>query len=280
MSNHQTQIIMKRIEFIAPVSALRGNLSGAQTLTYPTKNNSAWDAPSDKKSFATNYKPRYVGAKRSRDGFTFFAIKERSAINQSEQMRKIQALLGATTSLTASMLKYPNIIQNVTVAWQRAWELKLTTLTLNRWAQDIVRQSLNDGIDFYFNLNAGVFIVQNPFAENHAQGSVPFTPNKELLAKFWLQLSNPSGFYFYVNGATGIAFQSQTFGDIISNNRLNVLNLSIDPNPSPGYGDVMQGAMYVCDKNDDGTFAGVSQGESVVIGRRYILTPDPHENGG
>ena len=219
-------------------------------------------------------------AKRSRDGFTFFATKERSAINQSEEMRKIQALLGATTSLTASMLKYPNIIQNVTAAWQRAWELKLTTLTLNRWTQDIVRQSLNDGIDFYFNLNAGVFIVQNPFAENHAQDSVPFTPNKELVAKFWQQLSNPTGTYFYVNGATGIAFPEQIFSDIISNPRLNVLNLSIDPNPQPGYGDVMQGSMYVCDKNDDGTLSGVSTGESIQSGRRYILTADPHENGG
>ena len=271
---------MKRIEFIAPVAALRGNLSGSQTLTYPTKNNSAWDAPSDKKSFATNYKPRYVGAKRSRDGFTFFATKERSAINQSEQMRKIQALLGATTSLVASMLKYPNIIQNVTAAWQRAWELKLTTLTLNRWTQDIVRQSLNDGIDFYFNLNAGVFIVQNPFAQNHAQDSVPFTPNKELLAKFWLQLSNPSGIYFYVNGATGIAFPMQTFGNIISNNRMNVLNLSLDPNPQSGYGTVMQGSMYVCYMYEDGTIEGQDSEQGINSGRRYILTAEPHEIGG
>lgn len=243
---------MKRIEFIAPVAALRGNLSGSQTLTYPTKNNSAWDAPSDKKSFATNYKPRYVGAKRSRDGFTFFATKERSAINQSEQMRKIQALLGATTSLVASMLKYPNIIQNVTAAWQRAWELKLTTLTLNRWTQDIVRQSLNDGIDFYFNLNAGVFIVQNPFNENHAQDSVPFTPNKELVAKFWLQLSNPAGIYFFVDNQNGIAFPGQTLADVIDISYMNVLNLTLEEKQE-GSGSyyIKYGSFYLLDSNNN-----------------------------
>ena len=91
---------------------------------------------------------------------------------------------------------------------------------------------------------------------------------------------NKAGTYFYVNGATGIAFPEQIFSDIISNPRLNVLNLSIDPNPQPGYGDVMQGSMYVCDKNDDGTLSGVSTGESIQSGRRYILTADPHENGG
>ena len=55
---------MKRIEFISPVEAMRGNLSRTkQTLLYAENDNPAWDAPVDKRSYARNYQPIFVGAK-------------------------------------------------------------------------------------------------------------------------------------------------------------------------------------------------------------------------
>ena len=80
---------------ISPFEALTGNLSGSQNLKYPTRDNSAWDAPDNKRSYATNYVPRYVGVQRS-DGTTFFSVKKRTAIKNSPAQKRAQAVLAAT----------------------------------------------------------------------------------------------------------------------------------------------------------------------------------------
>ena len=54
---------MKRIEFIAPVESMRGNLSGNQSLEYALNNNPAYDAP-DGVQYARNYQPRLAPIKR------------------------------------------------------------------------------------------------------------------------------------------------------------------------------------------------------------------------
>lgn len=93
---------MARIEFIAPVEAMRGNMSGKQQLVYPTSDNKAWLSP-DGKQFARNYTPRYVGAKRSASGKVYFSVKARSAVNMTANVRRQQAI-------TSVALLYANAI--------------------------------------------------------------------------------------------------------------------------------------------------------------------------
>lgn len=93
---------MARIEFIAPVEAMRGNLSGKQKLVYPTSDNKAWESP-DGKQFARNYTPRYVGAKRAASGKVYFGVKARSAVNMTANMRRQQAI-------TSVALLYANAV--------------------------------------------------------------------------------------------------------------------------------------------------------------------------
>ena len=84
---------MRRIEFLAPVEAMRGNLSGSQRLTYPTQNNRAWDSPSNKRNYSTNYSTRYIGSKRAMNGKKFFSVKTKTAVTMSPKMREQQAVL-------------------------------------------------------------------------------------------------------------------------------------------------------------------------------------------
>lgn len=85
---------MKRIEFIAPVEAMRGNLSGKQTLVYNDHDNAAFDAPNGRQ-YAKNYRPSFIGAKRTADGKKYFSVKTKSATVVDLASKQRMARLGA-----------------------------------------------------------------------------------------------------------------------------------------------------------------------------------------
>lgn len=216
---------MRRIEFIPPVQALRGNLSGEQKLTYPTKNNDAWEAPDDKKSYATNYTPRYIGSKRSANGKTLFSVKQRSAVNMTSAVRMQQALLGASVSLTSSMTKQLTILPSLQSAYERAKLIGLTTKTFNKWVQEQTAIYLENKSDIYFNLDSSVFIVQNPYKSTHETGAVAITGiNNDIIVKFWTQLAT-NGITFTIDGRTGVANRNETFLEL-SNSGHNILGIT------------------------------------------------------
>ena len=89
---------MKGIEFIAPVEALRGNMSGKQTLVYAQNDNPAFDAPQGRQ-YARNYKPRYIGYRRAKDGKVYFGVKRRSATKVDAASKITMAALGTIQDL-------------------------------------------------------------------------------------------------------------------------------------------------------------------------------------
>lgn len=89
---------MKRIEFIAPVEALRGNMSGKQTLVYAQNDNPAYDAP-EGRQYARNYKPRYIGYRRAKDGAVYFGVKRKSATKVDAASKITMAALGTIQDL-------------------------------------------------------------------------------------------------------------------------------------------------------------------------------------
>lgn len=89
---------MKRIEFIAPVEALRGNMSGKQTLVYAQNDNPAYDAP-EGRQYARNYKPRYIGYRRAKDGAVYFGVKRKSATMVDAASKITMAALGTIQDL-------------------------------------------------------------------------------------------------------------------------------------------------------------------------------------
>lgn len=238
---------MKRITFIEPVASMQGKLSANRKLTYPTRDNSAWDAPAGK-SYATNYRPSYIGNLRKKDGVTYFGTKVRSSVTMNNETRLIQALLGASVSITASMLKVPQILSIV----QTAYLINQPEgQTLSKWVQSQVRIFLEEKTDFWFIGNSGMNYIQNPFISEHHNPSTAITGlNQEVITKFWTQLAdNPIN--YTVSGQLGIAHSGNSFDDIV-NSSYNNLGLSLETATGSSFKRVKKGAMYVCFKSKDG----------------------------
>lgn len=94
---------MKRIEFIAPVESMRGNLSGNQSLEYADNNNPAYDAPNGVQ-YARNYQPRFIGAKRGSDGLKYFAVRTKTATNLKASTRRAMAIVGVTAAIRSALM--------------------------------------------------------------------------------------------------------------------------------------------------------------------------------
>lgn len=202
---------MRRIEFLAPVEDMRGNLSGSQRLTYPTQNNSAWESPSDKRNYATNYSTRYIGNKRSSDGKKFFSVKTRTAVTMSPKMREQQAMLSMSWMMANSIsLKIDTLsqLQQLFLTYRKEGQ------SFKRWLQDRVRialQTKRSAITFDES-GAPSVVYANPFAISipdqahqvfyYGEG----TPTNDLrkVFKFWEELG-PTGAIklpVTVNGST------------------------------------------------------------------------------
>lgn len=233
---------MRRIEYIAPVAAIRGNLSGNQALLYPTRNNSAWDSPSNKRNYATNYTPRYIGAKRSRDGHTFFAVKQRSAVTMSDAMRNQQAFLGGTKAIYDALIHNPLTIGRMQALYLESPERNSYGWSMYKWAYSQISGQLGSkiaGIRIIGKLGGTPLVVQNPWISTTVAGAVTVTISADVLAKFWMQLAN-NPVEFTVNGAIGVAHSDDDFSKIITSG-YNVLDLSV------GVGDkVKLGELWLC----------------------------------
>lgn len=235
---------MKRITFIEPVASMQGKLSENRKLTYPTRNNSAWEAP-EGKSYATNYRPSYIGNQRKSDGVTYFSTKVRSSVTMNGNTRLAQALLGATASIKTSMFKNPQILQII----QTAYSLVKPTETVHKWAEGQVRQFLEAQQDFAFIGQSGWNYIANPFLAEHHAGSINITGLKiDIITKFWTILA-PNPITFYVEGNKGIAHYGDHFSNVVASS-YNVLGLTIVT------GNVQYQGMFVYDGEtqvEDGT---------------------------
>lgn len=277
----------RRIEFLAPVEAMRGNLSGKQALKYPTKDNTAWEAPSDKRSYATNYNTRYVGAKRAADGKKYFAVKQRAAVTNTPAQREAQALLAASKIIADAMLKDISIIARLMLMLKGYVQ---SGLNYNPAfiPSDIVPGNPNNSLRRYLMRNIREltlipknkqFVIQpqsgndivynNPWRFDNNSGS-KVTNITDQFVKFWQQLTPATSdglpTYFYVNGLPGLCYDESTFDVILSapntyNYGMNVLGIAM----ADGY--LKIGNQYLI---YNGTY--VTDSDSVVPGRNYHLT--------
>lgn len=178
---------MKRIEFIEPVGAMRGNMSGSQVLVYPTDDNSAWDAPDNRRNYAKNYTPRYIGARKASNGLKYFAVKTRTATLLSPKARRAMAVFGGTGAI------YANIITNAAQLYNDCLAYYNKTLefgnkkTFRNTICDIIRDMLQNRKATGSRIVSGVSVsIDNPWITTSA------TPNANvpaaILFKFATQL--------------------------------------------------------------------------------------------
>lgn len=216
---------MKRIEFIAPVRAIRGNMSGNQVLQYAEHDNPAYDSPKGQRNYARNYRPSFIGASVSSTGKVYFVVKTKTAVHLTNKSLKAMALQGGTGALVGALLanKDKTPYQQTYTAWLAAVAAG-QRVTFRKFASAYIRAALAAGAA---NITIVVGSVSASFKNPWNNGSMTegAEVSEEVLVKFWSQL-NLSGITFSVDGAKGIAIDGDTFGDLISNQNLNVLGLS------------------------------------------------------
>lgn len=280
---------MRRIEFIAPVESMRGNMSGKQNLVYPTKDNSAWAAPSGVRSYARNYGTRYIGSKRAADGRKIFSVKQRSAVTNSPAQRMAQALMGAAKHIAdfimnnltwqLQLIDMYKGYRNQGLQYNPAWspeDLKTDPYAsirhyLMRNIRDLMLIPKNKQFTIQPQSGADI-IVNNPwyFTNNSGTKVANFEP---LMIKFWQQLYTASDpIYFNVSGLTGLASDGESFDDFVGttgdtyNYTENVLGLTDQEISGTSY--VKMGTMYLILK--DGTYVKSSDVVDPTI--KYYLT--------
>lgn len=231
LKNHT---IMKRIEFIAPVAAMRGNLSGNQTLVYPSKDNRAFDAPKDKRNYARNYTPRFIGAKRASDGHTYFSTKTKSATSTGNNSMLAMAAMGAANAYYSALLKdlpKRNRLEQLYATYPAGTFKSLREFVYTRGLYWTIRDKQ---LEFVINGAPGSTVqplaLENPFNGDATTDGIPANYPADILLKFWPQLGylqdGGEPIIFTIDGLTGVCFDEESFDDIITS-ASNILGLTI-----------------------------------------------------
>lgn len=258
---------MKRIEFISPVEAVRGNMSGNQKLLYAVNNNPAWDAPKGVRNYARNYSPRFIGAKIAATGHKYFSVRTKSAIYLSAKSLKAMALTGGAGAIFASMLRrkdlapYSGMMQLYTYnVEQRGYKG-----TFRKFVMDFLRSGLEAKVE---NFTANVASISVSFKNPWFDGSMTdgATVKQEVLVKFFMQLA-PNAVEFVVTGAgKGYAHQGDTWNKVAASN-YNILGISSTSM-------VKIGAMWIVDNNDQ-YVNGIDAIDSTVVYKLTDVNPAP-----
>ena len=271
---------MKRIEFIAPVEAMRGNLSGTQTdLEYPAADNKAYESPVGSTNYARNYRPSFIGAKRAKDGLKYFAVKTKSAIHLTAKSKRQMALLGGAGAIIAAILRDKSsalyIGASLAYTYQKT-DGKTEAKSMREWLTAKLVKGLSRKMAVLVNTPASLtstLKINNPWVTGGDGLDVPVT--SESLVRFWNQLAN-APIEFNIDGQIGVAHDGDDFETVISSD-YNVLGLSTETIGGSIY--VKQGTMYVKYGNEDPESMNYAEAGTVINPAKvFILTdvaPEP-----
>lgn len=189
---------MKRIEFIAPVESMRGNLSGNQNLLYAENNNKAYTAP-EGKQYARNYQPRFIGAKRAATNLKYFAVRTKSAVQITAAALFRMACLALTGYMLAIIFNNKDsATYEKLVARYHTVDQSSEPISFRKWVFQYIYgmfQSKAIRTEIARNPlvpNWGVVVV-NPFstADDIVIGEIPVKIPQEMFAKFFKSLVKP-----------------------------------------------------------------------------------------
>lgn len=213
------------IRFIAPIEAMSGNLSGLQELLYPTNNNSAYDSPEGQVNYARNYKPRYVGTYRRKDGSVSFQVKTRSAVNMTPETKLAMSVLGGVGACVGVILRTQAYKAVCEAQMQVEIELGADYKSLREFLDAKFRPALlAHQQTIVISPVGGIF--NNPWAEGGT--GIDLSIHNRVLSKFFKQLA-VNGINFNVNSLEGVAFTGDTFDDLIENHpTFNILELKVE----------------------------------------------------
>lgn len=266
---------MKKIEFISPVEAMRGNLSRTkQTLLYADNDNPAWDAPANKRSYARNYQPIFVGAKVAKSGRKYFAIKTKTAITITPAVKLRMALLAVSSEIANVLDRDLRVIDDLQTLYIAnhpvGWSFK-------RWKMNYIRQGLAEkkAIAFPGYEQLPAIFIKNPYISTTQPSTaldISADFSVELLVKFWMELAN-NPIVFKVGELTGIAHSGDDF-NIVTESNYNNLGLAINSISGKNYVKLGDGFMLYADPASPETTSYVEDGNEVDPDLIYTLTDD------
>lgn len=200
---------MKRIEFIAPVEAMRGNLSGKQDgLVYPQADNKAYESPVGSVNYAKNYRPSFIGAKRAKDGLKYFSVKTKTAIHLTTKSKKQMALLGGAGACFAAIMANPTQSMLVDSAYRYAYGLDRPTETLREFLMRKIMKALtlrsNKLFSLQYNSQGSVVEVSNPWIE-YGDTTTRCQISAEVIDRFFTELG-PVGTFKATLVADGVEY--------------------------------------------------------------------------
>lgn len=206
---------MKLIEFVAPVESMRGNLSGKQELQYAEHNNPAFEAPNGAQS-AKNYQPRFIGAKRAKDGLKYFAVRTKQTCVLNSKTRNAMALTGSIASIK-SAIQYGG-----TAAWsnlksiyeyrkEHGGDAAGSGISFNKWMDYWLRQMLQYKQDSITISATGLsVIIKSPYTSYDTEATAISEP---VFAKFVQLLTTDSGSVFFTVNGKQFAGSAQQWND-------------------------------------------------------------------
>lgn len=251
---------MKRINLAYPFESIQGKQGIKQDLRYAENDNKAYASPQGKVNYARNYKPVMVAARVARTGLNYFAIKTKAATKNTAAWRLVAALMGAMSAIYGWVIKQANIMLQLNVQYAAAVEAGYEG-TFHKWVGAAIRESLaaKSATIVVVGPTATITLGNNPFSS----AAEAITIAAKVLVKFWKQLT-PNGLTFKVGTDTGISVTGFYFSTIASNERLNVLGMSVS-------GENMKiGDQWLLHDNAD----YVTADESPEDGVTYLLTDE------
>lgn len=224
---------MKKLNVAYPFESMQGKLGTKQDLRYAENDNKAFYSPEGKVNYARNYKPVMVAARVARTGLNYFAIKTKAAFKNTAASRLLCALMGATSAIYGWVIKQLTLMSPLYTQYGFAVKEGFDG-TFRKWIVNGIRDALASKAATLTIVGptATVTIGTNPFS--FATEAIEIS--QRILVKFWNELTL-NGITFIVDGKTGISLNGSEFNDIASNQRVNVLGLSIGENNYVKYGD-------------------------------------------
>lgn len=203
----------KRIEFLAPVESMRGNLSGSQDLVYAENDNRAYEAPADRTNYARNYQTRYIGNKRSSDGLKYFGVKTKSAVTTSANAMLAMAAMGGAAAVYNAMKaaggrKWEQVQYNYEESFKNYYK------SLRQYAMNVIMQALRAKTESITFGGPTVATYPNPW---RVPTQTDLNIGDRVLTKFWTELAR-NGVQFFVNGQIGVGNTTTAFDGIIADN--------------------------------------------------------------
>lgn len=168
---------MKRIEYIAPVQSMSGNLSGRQDIVYSVDGDKAYELGEGVFS-AIGYQPRLIAQYRRADGRAYFIVRTKNTSNCSAVARRNWAVSGATFAIIGAIMRAKGTAIYTSI--RNAYTSAGAAHTFRAWCTQIVRSAIAAGSEV-ITFAEGV-TVNNPYVAATQTEGVEISA--EIISKF------------------------------------------------------------------------------------------------